>query len=153
MQKFKRSLSIGSQGEKFARNMLEKLGAKTEDGDGKIVDFWIFINDKKFSCETKFDVYANKSGNICLEVFNTKLCKPSGIMGTTTDIWITVLAENIIYFSKVESLKQFTKENKPKRELIGVGDNNSHILLYSIEDICGVGLKELTLDNLLKEIL
>lgn len=145
---FKASLNIGTQGEKFSRKMLESLGFKTEDGDGKIVDFWLIVGKKKYSCEVKFDVYANKSGNYAIETYNTKLCKPSGIMSTTCDLWFHALSENVIHFCICTDLKDFTEKTKPKKLIISGGDSNANLSLYAAENICGICLLELNKENL-----
>ena len=143
---FKRDLNIGKQGEQFARAKLEELGYKTEDGDGKHIDFFLLANSK-FSCECKFDVYANKSGNWAIEYYNSKICKPSGIESTTCDLWIHVIGQNEIYFNKVSALKKFIQDTKPDRDVSG-GDNNSQMFLYKKDNICGKGLLIFSKENL-----
>lgn len=116
-------------GERLARKRLEDAGFKTKDSSDKSVDFYVTINKKEYSCEVKHDVYSNRSGNLCFEVFNTKSGKPSGIAGTTCELWFHVLNEAEIYFAKAEDLKKYVETNKPFREVNG-GDANSFMKLF-----------------------
>lgn len=152
MSRFKSSLNIGKQGERFARKTLEDMGIVTKESNIKDIDFYFEYEGKKYSSECKFDIYANKSSRICVEIYNTKLCKPSGIMRTTADFWFTVLSEHNIFFCTVFSLRRFIKDIKPTKELVGVGDQNSHILLYDMSEICGTCLLELNEGNMFKVI-
>ena len=135
---FKRDLQVGKAGESLARKKMESLGIKTADADGREADFYIVIdNYKKFSCEVKYDLYAEKSGNLAIEYFNTKICKPSGIDSTLCHFWIHVLSPDEVYFSTVENLKKFVKSTKPFRDITSGGDQNSAMFLYRKETICG----------------
>lgn len=136
---FKKDISIGKMGEKFARKQLEKLGYATKDGDGKKVDFWLIVAEKEIPCEVKFDVYAEKSGNLAIEYYNTKSCKPSGISSTTCELWFHVLGDDEIYYCRCKDLLDFTVKTKPFKDVSG-GDQNSQMYLYRKDAICGVAL-------------
>jgi len=144
MSKFMSSFNIGKQGEDFAVKRLESLGIDYYLGDGKEVDLWIVIDGKKYKCEIKFDVYANKSGNIAIEFYNTRQCKPSGIDATVCDFWIHILGESVLYICKTDSLREFIKNNKPKRTLTSIGDGNSSIHLYDKSVIAELCFKDMT---------
>lgn len=123
-------MRVGSVGEGIATNKLMALGFGVEKGDGKKRDIVVEIKGQKYDCEIKFDVYANSSGNIAIEFYNTKLCKPSGIDSTNCHFWIQVLNEKEIYIAEVTKIKEFIKDNNPKRTIINAGDGNASLYLY-----------------------
>lgn len=149
---FKASLSLGNHGEKLVLETLESFGFIVEKSSIKEIDIYFEYMDKKFSGECKWDLYSAKSGNFAIETFNTKLCKPSGVMSTIADFWFHIDSSKKIYFCRVSSLKDFINKVKPKREITSGGDNNANLMLYSIEIICEQCLIELTKSNLEKEI-
>jgi len=149
---FKTSLAVGTQGETYARQMLEKLGIDTKESNSKDVDFYLAFESKEYSCECKYDVYAKRSGNVFLEVFNPKSEKPSGIMSTKAVFWFTVFSEHDIFFCLSADLRDFAGKVKPKRVINAAGDKNSDGILYAKDVICGQCLQELTKKNLLEEI-
>lgn len=132
---FKRDLDIGKMGENFVKKKMDTFGIETKDGDGKDVDFYIVINGVEYSCECKYDVYANKSGNLAFETFNTKKCIPSGVDATKCQIWFHVLSEYEIYVNTVEELKNYINLNKPFREVSNAGDNNAFLKLYKMDSV------------------
>lgn len=148
---FKNSLTVGQKGESLSRQALEKLGFVTKESNTKEIDFYFEHEDKTYSCECKYDLYQGKSGNLAIETYNTKICKPSGVMSTLADYWFHVLADNSIYFCRVIDLKKFLEEVKPTREVNG-GDSNSFMKLYHKDKICDICLLQLTKENLIQEI-
>ena len=89
--------------------------------------------DSEFSTEVKYDIYANRSGNIAIETFNPKTGKPSGIGITTADIWAHIVDD--IYLTSVRALKEHVETVKPFRLIEAGGDNNATLFLYKKEDI------------------
>lgn len=157
MSKFKNSLEIGKQGEKIIRNKLAQFGFNTEDSNIKEIDFTVSYTYPMFgkiavTCECKYDIYANKSGNIAIEVFNTKLVKPSGIMSTKCYFWFHVLSDNEIYFALVKSLKKWVKNTKPKRIIMNGGDSNATLYLYDKVIICDEIMQILNKENFIEAI-
>jgi|JI10StandDraft_1071094.scaffolds.fasta_scaffold07924_5 predicted metal-binding transcription factor (methanogenesis marker protein 9) len=138
---FRKDLDAGKTGESLARKKIESFGISTKDGDGKKVDFYIVLYDVEYSCECKYDIYANRSGNLAFETYNTKKCQPSGIELTTCHLWIHVLSEAEIYINTVAFIKDIISKNKPNKEVNNAGDQNAFIKLYNKDrfiDINGV---------------
>src|SRR5690606_11840147 len=95
--------------------------------------------------EVKNDVYSAKSGNVAIEVFNTRQNKASGLTCTKADLWFHVIS-NVVYVTTVEELKKFTNEVKPLRTIGSGGDGNAMLMLYKIEDILEI-FEEISDDN------
>lgn len=83
----------------------------------------------QFDIEVKNDVYALKSGNIAVEMFNPKSAKPSGLTATKSDLWVFMVGEEL-WVANTEALKKYVEENKPFRIIDSGGDNNAYIYLY-----------------------
>lgn len=150
MPKFKSSLNIGKQGEQTVREFLEKIGFSTKESSNKEIDLYFTLNGKEYSGEVKWDLYSAKSGNLFIEIFNTKSVKPSGIMTTSAMFWFHMLDKNEIYFCLTSELKNFIEITEPDRKIISGGDNNSTGLLYSKDRICDIVLKPLNYKNMME---
>lgn len=141
-----RSLSLGTEGENYAIQLFTELDIKAEKNEDKETrKFWDLDckhGKKKFTAEVKYDIMAQRTGNIAIEYYNSKSCEPSGIEVTTADIWLHILrdgANKTCWVASVAELKKFIKNNDPFKNLTGVGDNNACIYLYrdtSILDVC-----------------
>jgi hypothetical protein len=92
-------------------------------------------NNKEFTIEVKLDEREKKSGNIALEVFNCKANKDSGISSSQADIWIYVLSTGEIWATNTALLREYIKNNTPKRSIKGAGDGNATIYLYECYQI------------------
>lgn len=149
---FKSSLKTGEHGQKIVADKLENLGFVTKESDNKGIDLYFTSDGKEYSAEIKWDLYSEKSGNFAIETYNTKLCKPSGIMSTEAVFWFHMDGAKKVYFTRSSVLKEFIEKVKPKREITAGGDQNANLMLYSIDVICTQCLKELTKESLLEEI-
>jgi hypothetical protein len=99
-------------------------------------DMWL---DEKNTAEFKFDMESMKTGNIAIEI-----CKPngnpSGILATTSNIWIHYAAGEILYFEP-KKLKEYCKvginENtkKPFRLLKGGDNKATYMIIIPISQI------------------
>ena len=87
-----------------------------------------------FTVEVKYDEMQAATGNIAIEVYNSKSDKPSGLSATKADLWCHVLKDSV-WITSVKKLKEFCKEHKPLRRVGAAGDGNASILLYKTEDI------------------
>lgn len=152
MSKFKSSLTIGAQGEKAVREFLSQIGFDTKESTHKEIDLYFTCEGKEYSGEVKWDLYSARSGNFCIETYNTKISKPSGLMSTLADFWFHLDSAKKIYFARVSSLKDFIEKVNPKKEITSGGDDNANLLLYAMDVICGECLLELTKDSLIEEI-
>jgi len=97
-----RDLSKGHEGENKVSEYLNQLGIDSwinnEKGKLSYYDIGFKLKAKEFTVEVKNDLYAKRSGNIAIEVFNPKTGKPSGL-GITLD-WTTFLTKKDYFISK-----------------------------------------------------
>lgn len=99
--------------------------------DKKTQKFFDITLDNEMLLEVKYDLYTEKSGNIAIEIWNTRKNEPSGINVTKSHFWIQVMPNPITPFICVTSrLKDFVKEEKPVKTVMNAGDGNASILLY-----------------------
>ncbi len=129
-----KDLDTGKQGERLARQLLSNLGYKTEDGDGRHVDFYL-LGNSKLSCECKYDLYANKSHRFAIEIKNSKTNTDSGITSTKCDLWFHVLSHNEIYVAKIPMFKKQINKIIPFKVIDFAGDGNAKILLFNKDQL------------------
>lgn len=144
-KKFLSSLDAGNKGQKFFTSILDHHGFTYELCNTIEYD----IKTLQPSCltfEAKYDMYAKRSGNIAIEVWNTKKNTPSGLMATKADFWVHVLDENEIWVCKTSALRTIIDRNVPFRQVDG-GDDNSRMLLYNKEKILIPPFYQITKDN------
>jgi hypothetical protein len=143
---FQQCKKDGDKGEKLVKKIFEDIGFKcipVSIAERLFYDLNIQIkNTAKFGpnyitykIEVKYDYYFTKSGNIAIEVYNTKQKKKSGLAITKADFWIHILDKENIYITNVCILKDFCRRNKPLKIIDGAGDNNSRLYIYRFEDI------------------
>jgi len=87
-----------------------------------------------FTVEVKYDEMQAETGNIAIEVYNSKSDKTSGLSATKANIWCHVLVDSV-WITSVKKLKEFCKEHKPLRKVGAAGDGNASILLYKTDHI------------------
>jgi hypothetical protein len=140
-----KSLAIGNRGEEFAMSVLkggDMEAVKNEDKETR--EYWDLlckVGRTKFSCEVKYDVMAQKTGNIAIEFYNSKSCKDSGIAVTKSDIWVHILMDDqnmTMWIASVKEFRKFIKNNKPFRTVNNVGDNNACLHLYKEDTLLDV---------------
>lgn len=132
---FVRDLSIGNKGQQFVIEIFESadipVKPNTDRSKLKFFDIEFFFANKDWKAEIKYDLYAEKSGNIAIEFFNPKLCKPSGISITKADFWIHVLTNpNRAFIVNLKEFREFIDAHKPDRIIVSGGDNNASLYLY-----------------------
>jgi hypothetical protein len=129
----KRDLDIGRQAETLVVQIIEYHGGEAQLNDDKksrsLYDIRAKHFKQNFTIEVKNDVYALKSGNIAIEIFNPKSNKPSGLMVTQATLWVHVLGDEV-WLTSTSKLKNFLNTNKPHRIIDVGGDNNSTMYLY-----------------------
>lgn len=150
---FRKSKRIGDEGESFLIRYLERLEIVAEKNldltNAHKYDIMCRMGRQFFTGEVKFDKMAVETGNIAIEVFNTRSQTASGITSTEADLWFHLVLDgnNITcWFNKTSVVLDFINNTRPKRVVERAGDGNAKILLYSIEDILGSVL--LRLENL-----
>lgn len=149
-----RDLGIGKIAENRVQEILESIGMKCTEVD-KInrvlwdISFHLFGNSEKtHTIEVKNDVYALRSGNIAVEMFNPKSAKPSGLSATKADLWVFMVGAEI-WITRTDTLRKFVEDNKPFRIIDSGGDNNAYLYLYKKDAILDTIFHRL--DNLEKK--
>lgn len=92
--------------------------------------------------EVKWDKRAAESGRLYFEVENTRQRKPSGVMGTSADVWCHVLgAGDEALMVRVPRLRQFLEEGRFRSVHTGGADSNSRGLLVPRERLDAPGFR------------
>jgi hypothetical protein len=137
-----RSFAIGNDGESFIINLFTNNEIDCEKNTDKETrqdyDLQCQLGKKKFTCEVKFDVYAAKSSNLCIEYHNTKKDKPSGLMATKALLWAHIILDGdnkVAFITSVKKLKEFCEKEVPVKKITSGGDNNANLLLYKCDHI------------------
>ena len=141
MTSIKRDLSLGDAGERRVMSLYEGFGFNSIQSQGKFPDWDIksFYKAFEFSTEVKWDIYAVKSGNIAIEVFNPKSDKPSGLYATKANLWTHIT--DYVYVTTVEDLKVFVDTESPVRTITNGGDGNATLLLFREDHILNIFTK------------
>ncbi len=134
------SMKVGRAGERLVLHLFQTANIDCVMSTGYNLDYDIQCTfaKTKFTCEIKFDVKAQETGNLAIEVHNTKANKPSGLEATKSDIWIFVVKDgshHVIFAANTKHLKEYVAGTPPKRTIEFAGDNNARIHLYPVETI------------------
>jgi len=134
----RKDLAIGKIGEENFIKILKKGRVKAKSNEKKedrsFYDIKAEIDGKDFTIEVKNDLYAAKSGNIAIEVYNPHSEKKSGLSITKSDLWVHIV-DNEYWVTKTKDLKSFVSKNPPFKTFDNAGDGNANILLYKVETI------------------
>lgn len=141
---FKRSESIGKIAENLVTKLFNGCGLQTTPvsfSDRKLWDIkvdipqsWGMPTKPHFTTEVKHDVYEQRSGNLAVEVWNTKKNEPSGIKITQADLWTFVLSDSI-WITRSGDLRTYIDAVPPKRIIENAGDGNAMVMLYESQEI------------------
>lgn len=145
-----RDLAIGAQAEKRVITLLEHFGFKSELNTTrkKLSQYDILSKQdaSTFTSEVKWDIYAQRSGNIALEIFNPKANKASGLYITQADLWFHIVEH--VYVTSVKKLKKYVDTYQVHRYIECGGDQNATLLLYKSEHLLETVFERI--DNLSK---
>jgi len=137
-----KTFGYGNKGEQFVQELFQKAGISCEKNssvDTRLEhDLQCKIGRAQFTCEVKFDVMAQHTGNIAIEYHNTKKDAPSGLNATKANIWAHLIydGENkVVYITSVAKLRDYCDKNTPKRIVKNAGDKNANLLLFGCDDI------------------
>jgi len=134
----RKDLAIGKIGEENFIKILKKGKVKAKSNEKKenrsFYDIKAEIDGKDFTVEVKNDLYAAKSGNIAIEVYNPHSGKKSGLSITKSDLWVHIV-DNEYWVAKTKDLKSFVSKTPPFKTFDNAGDGNANILLYKVETI------------------
>lgn len=135
-----RDFKLGNTGENRVIDILTNFGFScTKNTDLSTQLYYdILVKDLSknigdFTIEVKNDFFANRSGNIAIEYFNSSKHSKSGIAATKANLWVHITDK--VYVTSVQALKQYITDNKPFKQLKHVGDGNACIYLYKIDQI------------------
>lgn len=138
---FHNDIARGNYGEKLVYTYFKSHSIPIIYTDKKNRKFWdlqITIDDRLMKLEVKYDEYESKSGNIAVEIFNSKLNKPSGIYVTKSDFWIYVLKNKSIWIAQTKLLRKFILKTQPLKVVKNAGDGNADLLLYKNSTILDI---------------
>lgn len=134
----RKDLAIGKQGEDGFIKILKKGKLKASSNNDKKTrshyDIKAELDGQEFTAEVKNDLYAAKSGNIAIEVFNPYSNKKSGLSITKSDLWVHIV-DSQYWIARTKELKSFVAKNTPFKKFDRAGDGNANILLYKVESI------------------
>ena len=137
-----KSLAIGQEAELELVTHLNSIGMKAHVNQVKELryDFDVQADYKLSSVtfEAKNDKMATKTGNVAIEYYNSKQCKPSGIYVTKAKWWVHKI-DGVMWICEVEKLINFTKTEKADKMIVGGGDKNADLFIYRVDrftDIC-----------------
>jgi len=147
-------LYIGQCGENQVVELLEALGVictrNTKRGQLLYYDIQCQYQNLVFTIEIKNDLMAQKTGNIAIEIFNSKKLSKSGVQATRANLWAHII-NNKVWLTSVAKLKHYIDTMPPHRIIENGGDNNATLLLYKIDNIVPdifISLHKATQDNL-----
>ena len=133
-----KDLRVGEAAENRIILLLQAAKIKAVKNDDKSTksdyDLQCSIDKQPFTVEVKHDLYASKSGNVAIEIFNPKSGKNSGLNITKADLWCHIV-NGEAHFISTKKLKQFVADTKPKRVVGSGGDDNASLLLFATDTI------------------
>lgn len=142
---FRKDLAIGKIGENLVVSLLEQCGCtcKSVDQVDKSLKSAYDIevtpeSGKAFTVEVKYDAYSEISGNLCVEYFNPKLNKPSGVYSSKAELYCYIIPDGLnktVWIISTSRLRTFIKDEIPLKNLERVGDGNASVLLYKFDHI------------------
>lgn len=131
-------MRIGKQGESIVGNLFESDGWTVEFNNTLEFDIKIQKKRTSYTIEVKYDVMAERTGNMCIEFYNSNKNAHSGINGTLADLWCVVLPDGehkTLWITSTDLLRSYIKLNTPLRIVENAGDKNATVYLYKIDDI------------------
>ncbi len=127
-------LKIGKEGEEAVVKILESKGLPAQISKGKFLYYDINCYKDNFTLEVKNDIYAKKSGNIAIEVLNSKSNTASGLTATKANLWVHIACD-VIYVANTEMLREYVNKNSPLKYIDAGGDDNATLLIYKMDNI------------------
>lgn len=128
----------GKLAEQRVISMFNKLGIPCKKSEKELLEYDIELEvaGKKRTAEVKFDMMAEKTGNLAIEYWNSKKDTASGISATKAHLWIICVLDDInitIWATSVKTMKKFLTDNQPKRIISKGGDKNAELYLYDAD--------------------
>lgn len=144
--KFNESNAFGKLAESYVLKLLNGCGLQATPVDFVNRHGWDIqaivpkdwgLADNLLKIEVKYDKYHEKSGNIAIEVWNTRSNTPSGLSYTKSDLWVCLLHDSM-WVARTAFLKTFVEGIKPRRVIENAGDGNARIYLYPDTEILSI---------------
>lgn len=137
MSKFLTDLRRGKRAEELVVKIINDVGFDCYIDNSVKYEWDVIIIYGKYNIpiEVKFDEYEQRSGNIAIEVFNTRLGKQSGLTATKAFFWAHVLCDGVVWITTVEKLKKYLDTEPPSRIIDSGGDGNATLHLYNSTQI------------------
>jgi hypothetical protein len=142
---FRRDLAVSQLAVNALITYYEKAGHAVKELEGKEEqkkgDFSVELCGIKANIEVKFDMYAQRSGNLCFEMSNGS--KPTGIMTTQADLVHYVVPKKegyTVYVFKTSELRDYIQDSS-KVKIKNGGDKKKFIL--ALAQIDAIMLDEL----------
>ena len=149
---FLKDLGAGKVGENHVMDLLGKAGLNPQLNDKPKVNKWdieFTFNNKLYTGEIKFDLYATKSGNIAIEYYNPKSKVDSGVNATDAILWFHLLEGPKVHVCLVADLKKFLDEVLCDKHVKRGGQGgNSAMKLWQISNIFGPLMIEVDNSNI-----
>lgn len=146
---FSKDLAVGKDGENIAIEVFQKHGLQVQTVPKELrrwYDFSVLLRDKEFQVECKYDLRANKTQNIAIEVGNSKTQKPAGIMLTKADIWCHVFSPSSVWLCSAALLRAYVQDCPFGfvRKIEGGGDGNADLLLFKRDSMLSLLFTEIS---------
>jgi hypothetical protein len=123
----------GRKAEEFIGHLLNEAGLHTVpvDSKGPNRQFWDLetTGQLDFKTEVKYDKMEERTGNIAIEIWNPKSCKPSGLTITKSDFWCHVLSD-AAWIVPTQQLREYLDNNVAFKFIGQGGDSNASFSLY-----------------------
>lgn len=133
---FQVSKQFGDLAEKLVAAYLAACGIESEhSGKNPDYDLLCKLGRTKFTIECKFDLKSETTNNLCIEVYNPKSDKPSGITASKADLIVFVLPDGsnrTLWAASLFELRKFLSEVPPKKVIEVGGDKNATLHLYDV---------------------
>lgn len=134
---YRASADLGRVGEDFVRELMDAAAIENSRNCAESLeeltgwDIKCTLFDLPFTIEVKFDAMEAKTGNIAVEYHNSALNKPSGIMATTSALWLIVLQKPMTaWVCNSDELRAHLTHGKCLRDIRCAGDGNASLKLY-----------------------
>ncbi len=89
------------------------------------------LNGLRFTIEVKLDEMECQTGNVAVEYHNTDFDTPSGILGTSSNLWVIVLRKpTTAWACRSDELRRHLLHENCLRDIRNAGDGNASLKLY-----------------------
>lgn len=133
MLTFAESLDRAAPSEAWAFDFLSWCGLSPERDSQAGHDLLFRLGRRLLRAEVKHDFLVDRTGNVALELWNTRRGAPSGLSATCADLYLYVLGaggSSGLWAASVPALKRFVDGCGDYREHEHAGDGNARVRVY-----------------------